>query len=132
NLAGTTVKVGEKGRAWSLEAWAKARDAWRTHGEDNHLLLSSREEVRKRDLAENWVRKGRMAANGMPQPVNEEALSGDERREYEAAAFMFEYNFYRGLTNFAHHYNRAVVEAKAETVACRKLLDRAERYQVAL
>jgi hypothetical protein len=67
----------------------------------------------------------------MPPPLNEEQMTESERQEYRAARFLWEYNFYRRLTNFAHHHTRSLVESKPETVMLRKLFDRAERLNLA-
>ena len=42
-----------------------------------------------------------------PAALAEDHLSRRGRRGYEAAKFMYEYEFYRNLTNFTHHYIRA-------------------------
>ena len=45
---------------------------------------------------------------------------------------MFEYVFYRRVSNFAHHHLRTRVEANPEsTVACRKLFYRADELNLA-
>jgi hypothetical protein len=137
------------GHKWSQDAWSKARDAWKTHGEQNHIFLDSAALEREREAAETFWRKmlfGKrrrkdlsseeeqrltsMLANNPPLQ-REEDLSPQEREEYRAARFMFEYQFYRQLTNFNHHYQRTVVESKPYTVATRKLFFRAESLNLA-
>jgi hypothetical protein len=58
--------------------------------------------------------------------VRDADLSDEEQKQFHAAKWMFEYDFYRQVSNFAHHYNRTQVEAMPETVACRKMFYLAE------
>lgn len=129
-LPGFPVKVGG-GEPWSRRAWQDAYDAWKLHGERNHILFASPEAAENnRILAKKYSDKHPGVAMGsMPIPLNEAELAQlDEekqkeyRDEYLAARILYEYTFYRQVSNFPHHYNRALVEAKPETVACRKLL----------
>jgi hypothetical protein len=127
-VAGKTVKVGG-GRKWSQEAWQKAHAAWVKHGRDNHLVFESQaQEQRVRDRAERWRNR---YPNAAPTGVREDALSEEDRLNLRGAHFLQEYNFYRHLSNFAHHLNRSLVESLPETIACRKLFDRADRLNLA-
>jgi hypothetical protein len=130
SVAGREVKVGG-GIKWSEEAWKRAHAAWEKNGRENHLVISVAEEENIRDDATRFAaRYGRQL--GQPPPaVREEELSPEEKRQYDAAKFLFEYDFYRRLTNFAHHYNRAFMESHPETVACRKMFYKAEQLNLA-
>jgi hypothetical protein len=137
------VKVGG-GHPWSLDAWAKARNAWNEHGQRNHLVFRSpADEKNMRDRARAFWRKFRFpgkkalsaeeekrveADTRTPPPERrEEELSAEQRAEYHAARFLYEWNFYTGVSNFLHHYYRTQVEARPETVLARKLFARAEK-----
>jgi hypothetical protein len=142
------------GRKWSEDAWTKAKAAWQKHGEDNHILFPSvSAEENMRELAKRYwerVRPGGLsqqpskeelarmtrrqrreaeeaAYSGRVTATNEEGLDAQRREELHAAQFMFEYRFYRQVSNFDMHYQRALVESRPETVAIRKLFYRAEQ-----
>jgi hypothetical protein len=141
-----TVQIGG-GRKWAVEAWQRAARAWQHHGEANHLLFrSAADEQRMHDLALRYWRRqlfgGRQdlkkdeqerleGALGMIPPGREEDLDGEQRREMHAARYIFEYNFYRTLSNFLHHHTRARTEAQEATVAARKLFFTADAYNLA-
>jgi hypothetical protein len=116
------------GKAWSRDAWTRSARAWRDSGERNLLVFPNQAaEQNVREAGARFFREHRMAPNGMPPPMRDEDFkSEEERKGYEAARFMFEYEFYRNLGNFPHHLNRAMVEQREETVACRKLFYQAE------
>jgi hypothetical protein len=117
-----------KGVNWSGEAWARAKAAWQKHGEDNHLIFPGpgAEETTK-ELAKRFAERYKMQLYGPPPQLAEDQLDPAQLREYQAAKFMYEYEFYRNLTNFKHHYIRAIVETLPETVQCRKLFYKAEQ-----
>jgi hypothetical protein len=124
---GPTVIGGGRVK-WSLEAWIAARNAWTRHGEANKLLFKSPAEKKNmEDLAERFAKKFRVSATGAPPDLREDTMTAEERREYRAAQYMFEWNFYNSVSNFMHHYHRALVEAREETVMTRKLFFQAER-----
>jgi hypothetical protein len=129
-------------KRWSLDMWRRAKATWEEHGHANHLLFPDpAAEQSKRELAKRFWR-WRLFTNKLttsedereievmltanPPPLRPESLDEDRRREYEAARYMFEYNTYRYMSNFPHHYQRALVEQKEETVATRELFYRAE------
>ncbi|MFO0930176.1 MAG: hypothetical protein U0736_24650 [Gemmataceae bacterium] len=130
-LAGKQVRVGT-GAEWSQRAWQRAFRAWQSHGKENHLLFDGEsEEQNMISLAERYTRKlGLQVGSSVPDQA-EELLSPEEREEYRAAKFMFEYSFYRGVSNFPHHYNRALVEQKPETVTCRRAFFQAAQLDLA-
>lgn len=131
NLAGAAVKAGG-GREWSELAWRRAFRAWEDHGLENKLLFKSQgEEKRTRDLSERFARRNRLEPHTAPPPLSESDMSASDREEYQAAKYMFEYNFYRQVSHFAHHLNRSFVESKPVTVACRKLFSRADQLNLA-
>jgi hypothetical protein len=130
-VAGKDVRVGG-GTKWSENAWKVAALAWRKHGEDNHLIFpSAAAEKNTRDLADRFARRRGMSAHDRPPQLREDELSPEERDELHASQWMFEYNFYRTVSNFPHHFIRTAVEANPETVACRKLFFKAEQLNLA-
>ncbi len=129
-LAGKEVKVGG-GTKWSEEAWRNAALAWKKHGEENHLLFPGPSaEANKRKLAEDFAKHRGLTPYAPVPKLREAELSPEEKEEYEAARWMFEYNAYRQVSNFAHQFVRATVEALPETVACRKMFYKAEKQNL--
>jgi hypothetical protein len=119
------------GKAWSLEAWQRAFRAWERHGEENLLLFrSAAREEDMRQAAAQFARSYRMQPNGAPPVLREEELSPDVLRQYKAAIYLFEYDFYRRVSNFPHHYLRCMMEAREETVACRKIFYQADQFDM--
>src|SRR5262249_25674565 len=130
DLAGREVKVGG-GVKWSENAWKRAKQAWESHGRENHLLFpSAAAEDRMRQLAERFTKRHGLQP-GRPAPTREEEMTAEQREEAHASRFLSEYEFYRNLSNFPHHHNRSFVESNPETVACRKLFSRAEQLTLA-
>jgi hypothetical protein len=120
------------GQKWSEDAWKRAYQAWDKHGVANHLMFPNvAAERTKRDLAEAFHKRFGIVAGGPVPPMREEDLTAQEKLEYDAARYMFEYNFYRALSNFAHHHLRAFSESQPETVAARKLFFLAEQLNLA-
>jgi hypothetical protein len=136
------------GRKWSLDAWKRAKASWEAHGEKNKVWFRDPAAVdNQRTLAERfWHRymfsertgllpqelaRIQQALHNNPPNLREDKMSPAEKEEYQAARFMFEYNFYRRLSNFNHQFQRAVVEAQEATVATRKLLYEAEILSLA-
>jgi hypothetical protein len=109
-----------RGHKWSLQAWQKAFDLWKKFGEANHLLLSNTEEETKLQRSKSFAEKYNLEdTSAMPQ-LREENLDAETAREYFDWQFMKWYKSYRTTSNFPHHYNRALVESKEETVLARK------------
>jgi hypothetical protein len=149
----------EKGRigtqkSWSQDAWNKAQFAWKKHGLDNKLLLTTADEENYRNLAKRFWdrmyvmkratppevvpdkkltrREKKMQADamfGMP-PAQEPNLTEDQEKELYAAQYLFEWKFYRGVSNFDAHYHRSLVESQPITVAVRKLFFQAEELDL--
>lgn len=126
-LAGQNVRIGG-GPEWSRDAWEAAYQAWKEHGEANKLVFPSAvAEQNRRDAADRFARKYPMKPGGMPPDLRPDQLSEEDRQGLEAAQWLFEYTFYRQVSNFAHHLNRCFVERLPETVACRKQFFLADR-----
>jgi hypothetical protein len=109
--------------------WERAYRIWVALGEANHLeFRSDREAAEMYEDARKYCQEYGIAVGTQlpPPPGGVESLKGDEKRYFEAARYMFEYKFYRDLSNFAHHYYRAKVESEKATIAARKLFYQAE------
>jgi hypothetical protein len=124
---GEPARIGGGRRKWSLEAWQRALTLWREHGESNLILFTdpAKEKVMS-DLAKKFSRDFNVPIGERILPVRDDTLSPSQREEHHAARFMWEYHFYRQLSNFPHHYFRALVEAREDTVIARKLIFQAE------
>ncbi|MFQ3649659.1 MAG: hypothetical protein SNJ75_04950 [Gemmataceae bacterium] len=130
---GRVIRVGGKpGGSWSGNAWEAAYTAWRAHGEANKLLFPSpEEEQNRRQAAERFRTRFPTGPDGRAMIPPPERMSASELADYQAYQWMEEYNFYRNVSNFAHHYNRCFVERNPETIACRKAFFLAEKYNFA-
>jgi hypothetical protein len=113
--------------------WAIAHSMWRQHGEANHLFFSSpqKEAETYQDALQYAKAKGYALGTQKPVPEEGEKLTGEQRKQFDAACFMFEYKFYRDLSNFPHHFYRSNVEQHRITVLARKQFYAAETlYQL--
>ena len=114
-------------RKWGQEAWKNAYEMWRSHGEANHLLFpdaSSEDNMMER--ARRFSEKYNLNEASPTPALREENLDPETRQEYFAWQFMKWYNYYRHISNFAHHYNRAFVEFKDDAIRARKLFFEAD------
>jgi hypothetical protein len=130
---GRTILVGAKpGDSWSGSAWQAAYTAWREHGEANKLLFRDpADEQNTRQLAERFREKYRPGPDGKIMLPPPDQMSAADLANYKAYQWMEEYNFYRNVSNFAHHYNRCLVEKERSTIACRKAFFIAEKLNFA-
>ena len=92
--------------------------------------MTPTEEENKRILATKFAERVGMPLGSAPPPVRLEEMTKAERDQHEAAQFVFEYQFYRNVSNFPHHVVVAQVESNRETVACRKMFYKAERLNL--
>jgi hypothetical protein len=125
---GKPVKVGPgpEDRWASKYVWDYAARMWRRHGEDNHLLLTDADKESMEEQASKYREAHHLSGSEMPPPRDPATLSGEEKDGYEATRYLFEYNHYRNVSNFAHHFNRSQVEGKVETLTARKQFFKAE------
>jgi hypothetical protein len=123
---GEPANVGG-GRKWGQEAWQKTYEMWRNLGEVNHLLFSGTQaEENMIERARRFGQKYNLEEGAMPPALREENLDDETRREYFAWQFMKWYHYYRHISNYPHHYNRAFVEAKDDAIRARKLFYEAD------
>jgi hypothetical protein len=130
--AAGSLTVGT-GRKWSQDAWAKAYRLWNKHGEDNHLVVSPEREANLMQAAQRFSRKWGVAVTSGPVPgiPRPEDMEPDDREGYEASRFVFEYNYSRNVSNFAHFFTRTRVEATEPAVKARKRFFDAETLRLA-
>lgn len=127
---GSPAVIGA-GRSWGLESWQKAQDLWHNFGIANHVHFSSpAEETTMEERARAFATKYDLGFTSPAPQLREDTLDAETRREYFAFRFMKEYSHYRNLTNFPHHYNRALVEAKPETIQARKTFFEADALRL--
>lgn len=113
---------------WSLDAWSKAHNMWRGHGESNGLYLTPERITSLRDVADLYVRTFGQDA-GIPGELPPEHRTPEMQKSLEAYSQLFWYERNRSMTNFPHFYYRSLVEAKEETVKARKTFFKAEEYR---
>jgi hypothetical protein len=124
--AGRDAVVGD-GLNWAGDAWTKAHNMWKNHGESNGLYLTPERLAGLRDQAEKYVREFGQQF-GIPE-LPAEKRGGGMEESYAAYQQLFWYERNRSMTNFPHFYYRSLVEAKPETIAARKAFFKAEQLR---
>jgi hypothetical protein len=112
------------GRAWAHDSWEEAHRLWKEIGEKHGLHL---EVHQVRDL----IAKAEAFSKENDVPRNQPPPDIDEHNPYlteglRAFIFMYNYEYYRRLTNFSHFLAQAQVFALPETVEARARLYLAE------
>jgi hypothetical protein len=114
-------------RIWAVEAWSRAHDMWKKHGEQNKLYLTPQEAANLEAESLFYREEYKLQTYSAPVPLerSREERRTDEDRErmrksLHAFLYMHWYNRYRTLTNFEHHYLRSLIEMDEKTVAARK------------
>ena len=149
---GEPAKVSAKGEDHSLKAWEDAVKILRKHGDSNHLYFRPLQEGYHKEIEDKanryWLSQNLPVGAPPERPTNvDPRLPGrererqmnieyeliknskptpEQREEYTAARFMYEYKFYRELSNFPQHLSKSEVEAEKETVDTRRLIYDAE------
>jgi hypothetical protein len=110
------------------KAWATSHSMWRSHGEASHLFFAvpRLEAEMYQDALQYAKAHGYAVGTQKPVPAEGEHLTGELKKQFDAAGFLFEYTFYRNLSNFPHHFYRSRVEAHKTTVLARKMFYAAE------
>lgn len=137
----------------SEQAYSDAVAMWKKHGEATHVLFKdASDEINMRELAERyWKMKGLPRGSDPPMaldvdrrlPQQEQErqarreynrfvqnLPDEERELFKAAKYMYEYEYYRRMSNFAPHYIRALVEREKSTITARRHLYHAETLRL--
>jgi hypothetical protein len=131
--AAQNAPVVGQGIRWSLEAWREAHRLWDKHGQDNHLMFKSAADERNYyDAATRFSKRFGVGVGANPPPsIRPDDLSEEDRVGYNAARYLFEYNYARNVSNFAHFHTRTRVEGTEPAVKARKLFFDAETLRLA-
>jgi hypothetical protein len=120
------VVIGTDPGQMSQAAWREAYLMWQRHGVANHLMFPSpTAETITRDKAADF-RKALEAGTvkqGMPIPPALLPAS-------VAFRVIAQYESSRTMSNFGHHFSRALVEQEPDTVTARKLFHRADELRL--
>jgi hypothetical protein len=128
---GPPTVVGN-GRKWSADAWNKAFDLWRDYGESNRLMIPPEQVQQLQALMAKFREAHNIPPEQAPGPLppldkdNPQLVAG-----WKAWQFLFNYDYYRTLTNFPHHYFRSQAESQPEMIQARKDLFEAEQLRLA-
>lgn len=101
---------------WTKDAWQAAAELWLGIGREHGLYLSAEEERNMIVLAERFVKEHKIPNAPPPDILDPEGLDPGMR----AFIFMWNYKFYRDLSNYPHFLNRAQTFALPQTVQARK------------
>jgi hypothetical protein len=110
---------------WAAEAWKKAHEMWLRTGQENGLLLTKEQEQELEELAAQF-RQATGLRNDDAPPQFRDPLPPGLQKGYDAFAFLYWNRYYaghgklRGLTNFRHHYNRALVYLREDGITARR------------
>lgn len=122
----TRVALGTN-RNWSVEAWSRAFDLWREHGERTFQYIETTEKVRLDEKAKSWREFSRLNAMEMGPDITQDITDPALIDSYKAHRTLFFSQQNRGMTNFDHHYFRAFIEREPQTVQARKQFFEAKR-----
>jgi hypothetical protein len=125
---GKKVTVGT-GVNWLSDAWGLAHKMWREHGLRTGLYIEFAEQSRLEQLAEDYRKEFGIGPNDMGPDLRPGQGTDRLRRSYLAHRTLFFANQSRSITNFPHHYFRALTEQDPQTVLGRKLMAQADRYR---
>jgi hypothetical protein len=115
------------GTQWASNAWHRAFDMWKKHGEASKLYLSAREQENYEKESE-FFRNEYNAQTFLPpvplDPNREQRRTSEDRdrmvRSHHAFSYMYWYKHYQTLTNFDHFYLRSQTELDEKTIHARK------------
>lgn len=117
----------------SVQAWEHAFAIWAKHADDNHLRFESpTDEINRIRTAQQYWDKYGIAPYASPHVAagEEDSLPPEDREPARAARFLYEYDTYRRVSNFPHHYHFAEVERQENTITARRLFHEAETYRL--
>ncbi|MHB1421954.1 MAG: hypothetical protein ACYC3I_01915 [Gemmataceae bacterium] len=106
---------------WGREAWQKTREDWYNFGTANHLLLSEVERKVLEDQAKVVGKKYNLIMGAAAPIVRGDDLDDETSKQLFAWNFLTELEHAKHYCHFDFHYNRALVEAKEDTIQARKL-----------
>jgi hypothetical protein len=120
------VVVGNT-HSWTEDAWREASLLWLEIGRNHGLFLPPEEERNMTVLAERFVKENKMPNAPPPDIEEQEGLDPG----FRAFIFMWNYAFYRRLSNFPHFLNQAQTFANPQTVQARKHFHNAVAAKIA-
>ena len=109
---GKPARVGG-GRAWARDAWLEAFRLWQEIGERHGLHITAEEERNKKAAAEDFAQKNDIPRHTPPPDIPEEEINDPGMRDF---IFLWNYEYYRRLSNFPHFLAQARVFADPKTV----------------
>jgi hypothetical protein len=113
--SGKPAVVGT-GRNWAVDAWSEAYTMWQEIGEKHGLYMTPEEERTKKKLAEEWQKINNVPNAPPPDLANPDQLDPG----MEAFIIIWNYEYYRRLSNYPHFLYQSQVFALPETVQARK------------
>lgn len=128
--ASRTVVAGT-GVNWSEDAWTRAANLWRLHGEANGLYLETAQRVRLEERAKLYRDTYNVPAPEMGPDINLERADADMKESFKAHRILYFNTSNNQMSNFPHHYFRAQTEKEPDTILGRKLFFDANRLRKA-
>jgi hypothetical protein len=125
---GRRVVIGGN-RNWSSDAWQKAFEMWKRHGEANGLLLEPDRLNQLEEQAALFRRTFRVDQDQLGPDLDESQRTGSLGESFEAHRKLYWYHDNRRLTNFAHFYHGADVNRRPEAIRARKAFFWAQQMQ---
>jgi hypothetical protein len=120
------VVVGNT-RNWTEDAWLQAYKLWQEIGEQNHLAFAPEEERNLKAIGEKWVREHEVPGGAPPDIEDPNSIDPGVR----AYIMLWNWDFYRRLSNFPHFLHQAQTFSDPTTVQARKHFHNAIEAKVA-
>jgi hypothetical protein len=122
--SGRDAVVGDD-QNWGGRSWGLAHQLWEAIGLANgfHLTPETLQNLQEgaARFAERPGPKPNPAAQEVPQQFRDD-------KDFRAAQRLYWYDYHRSLNNYAHFFVQSLVEADPKTIAVRKALFNAERF----
>src|SRR5262245_9075638 len=115
--------VGD-GRNWTQDAWTEAYRMWREIGERHHLFIEPEQQRDLRIRAERFQKRFDAPLNQQPPDLPEDQITDEDMKAF---IFLWNYEYYRTLSNFPHFLAQAMIFRMPQTVAARKHFYLAEK-----
>jgi hypothetical protein len=119
-LDGRPARVGT-GQNWAEDTWRKSFDMWEKRGKASLMLLDLQTLEEMREQARAVLDPAGLEPGRMP-PGPEPRKDDPKYQAWQAAKFLFHYDYSNRLTNFNHFYQRSLVEAKPEMIEARRTI----------
>jgi hypothetical protein len=115
------VRVGV-GRAWAAEAWGKAHQMWKQHGENNGLLLDVSELVQYEKQAAEFRKRMGLGEYDIPPDTLPEDASPELKELHKAAIIIRFYKLNRDTSNFPRFYYGSLAEMQPDIIKARRAI----------